>query len=81
SWRAHRLVYEEAPLAHLISDLNRYRDHPLRLTEARLANEKITATFDATDSDQAVATLIELYDLELEAGIDAVTLRPLREKM
>lgn len=75
AWRRNRLVYEEAPLSTLVGDLNRYRDRPIELLDSRLAAETITATFDTAETDLILATLAELYPLEVVEAANRTELR------
>lgn len=65
AWRTDRLVYEEAPLSLLISDLNRYRDKPVELLDSKLAAKTITATFDASGTEVVLSTLERLYPIQV----------------
>lgn len=77
AWRRNRLMYDEAPLGELVADLDRYSDKPLQLLDARLASERITATFDATETELILVTLTELYPLDV---VETATRTELRRR-
>ncbi|MEM9621115.1 MAG: FecR domain-containing protein [Pseudomonadota bacterium] len=65
AWRFHRLIYEESPLSSLVADINRYRAKPVVVLDSGLAARRITATFDARQSDLLLDTVTQLFDVEL----------------
>lgn len=50
SWRSGRLQYQQTPLAEVLSEVNRYRQIPIKLADASLAQLPITATFTIDQS-------------------------------
>ncbi|MEO1079690.1 MAG: FecR domain-containing protein [Pseudomonadota bacterium] len=66
SWQDQRLVYNDATLARIIADANRYDARNISLQGEAIKQLTITATFDFSDIDQVLATLAEVFPLEVE---------------
>jgi len=59
SWRSGRLIFDGEPLAEVVAEFNRYNEVQLVLEPSELANERISAVFDA-DQPLALARFLEL---------------------
>ena len=57
SWQEGRLVFENTPLADIAAEFNRYNRTRLVISDAELANERVSAVFDARDPEALVASL------------------------
>lgn len=57
AWKEGRLVFENASLADVASEFNRYNAVRLVITDDDLAGEKVSAVFDARDPEALVASL------------------------
>lgn len=66
-WRQGRLAYEDAPLAEVVADLNRYGRRPLTIDSASTARLKVTAAFDIAQADRFVAELPRVLPVRLIA--------------
>ncbi len=58
AWREGRLVYQDAPLAEVIADVNRYRDSEILLGTEPLKQVRITTSF-RTDQVDSVISMLE----------------------
>ncbi len=57
AWRHGRLAYDDAALADVVADLNRYGKHPLRLGSPSVGRLRVTAAFEISQADRFVAEL------------------------
>jgi transmembrane sensor len=69
AWRSGRLIFEDATLAEVIDEFNRYNTRPLILEDSTLARIPISAAFSSTDATSLVRFLRDQPDLEVtESG-------------
>ncbi|PQA89602.1 FecR family protein [Hyphococcus luteus] len=52
AWREGRLAYEDASLAEIVADLNRYYDKPVRIASSDVGDLRSTLAFQTSDVDQ-----------------------------
>ena len=64
-WRQGRLAYDDAPLAEVVADLNRYSPRPLTIDSAATGRLKVTAAFDIAQADRFVAELPRVLPVRL----------------
>ncbi len=64
-WRQGRLAYDDAPLAEVVADLNRYSPRLLTIGSAATARLKVTAAFDVAQADRFVAELPRVLPVRL----------------
>jgi transmembrane sensor len=64
-WRQGRLAYDDAPLAEVVADLNRYSQRPLTIDSAATGRLKVTAAFDVAQADRFVAELPRVLPVRL----------------
>jgi transmembrane sensor len=64
-WRQGRLAYDDAPLADVVADLNRYSQHPLAIASPATARLKVTAAFDLAQADRFVTELPRVLPVRL----------------
>lgn len=69
-WRHEKLVYDGATLAELVADANRYDERDIILTEnaQELAQQTITASFDATRTDRMLRMVAMSYPVEIDTS-------------
>ena len=72
AWTERRLIFEDAPLEHVISEFNRYNRRPLVVQDPQLAERRITSVFFANDVSALVAFLELEPDVEVDYGADAI---------
>ena len=65
-----RFIYDDARLSTVITDINRYRSSKVRLSPAALADQRVTAAFEADGIEGFLQTLasVEGYALEERDG-------------
>jgi transmembrane sensor len=65
AWRQGLLVFENQPLAHVVSEINRYRRGRIVLTSARIGGLPLDATFRLDRIDEVVPKLTHLFSLKV----------------
>ena len=66
AWREGRLAYEDASLAEIIADLNRYHHQPIRLASLEVGDLRSTLAFRTTDIDQVFDVLVKIHPVTVE---------------
>ena len=68
SWRSHRLKYDDANLAELIADANRYSARPIVLDASLDSIEDLTVTFsfDGNNVTKMLSALPALFPIEVD---------------
>ncbi|MEM0952598.1 MAG: FecR domain-containing protein [Pseudomonadota bacterium] len=68
SWRDKRLSYEDAPLAELIADANRYSEVPIDIAPdlAARGDYKVTFSFDGNNVSTMLAALPALFPVQID---------------
>jgi transmembrane sensor len=64
-WRQGRLAYDDAPLAAVVADLNRYGQRPLTIDSAATGRLKVTAAFEVAQADRFVSELPRVLPVRL----------------
>jgi len=59
SWREDRLIFQEAPLARVLADLERYRPGRILVTDAAVGAIPVSGAFDAHRTDEALETIAD----------------------
>ncbi len=67
AWRHGLLVFEETPLARVVSELNRYRPGRIILMNGSLAALPVDATFRLDHLDQAIPKLEDVYGIKVRS--------------
>jgi transmembrane sensor len=69
SWRTGRLRFEHTSLRDVLTEVNRYSQKRLVLSDARLANLPLSGSFKAGDIDAVLFSLQQIYKINAkEAG-------------
>jgi transmembrane sensor len=77
AWRYGRLVFTDVALGEALHELNRFSPQPIRLSEARLSNLRVSGTFRTGEVATTVAALEQSFPVRAERGLDgSVTLYP-----
>ena len=63
AWRQGQMVFEQATLAEVVEQINRYRPGRLIITDDRLKNRPITAVFAVNRLDEAVTALEQTFGI------------------
>lgn len=74
AWRQDRLVFNDAPLATVLAELQRYQRGPIFLMDAALAALPVTAAFRASDPQGALRSLAETFPIRLRVIAGYATL-------
>ena len=74
TWRSGWLETDSMALSHVVARLNRYTEKEISIENEGLAQTKITGRFQPIDTDQTLAQLSALLDLEIETGEDRILL-------
>lgn len=75
SWKKRRLDYADAPLSEIIADFNRYNQHKIIVTDARLAGRRFGGTFPAGDYLSLVQLLEKTFGVVVERRDQETLLR------
>ena len=75
AWTEQRLIFEEAALAEVVAEFNRYNRLPLVVEDDDLAERSITTVFNAADASTLVGFLELQPDIEVEREADAIRIR------
>ncbi len=59
AWREGRLFVQDATIAAVVEQLQRYHRAWIAVPDAALANERVTGLYDLTDPDRALRALVE----------------------
>ncbi|AZO77682.1 MULTISPECIES: FecR family protein [unclassified Bosea (in: a-proteobacteria)] len=70
AWRQDQLVFHDAPLDAVLTELRRYRRGTIQLLGGELGKRRITAVFDARRPDAALETIAHNLDLRLLRATD-----------
>jgi transmembrane sensor len=66
SWRQGRLAYEDASLAEIVADLNRYYERPVRIASSDVGDLRSTLAFQTTEIDQVFDVMAAIHPIEVE---------------
>lgn len=65
AWRRGQLVFNQAPLAQVVAEVNRYRPGKLIITSAALGQRRVQASFSLDRLDDVVALIRDVYGAHL----------------
>jgi transmembrane sensor len=74
AWTRHRLVFEDTPLSEVVAEFNRYSRQQLVIRDARLRAKRITASFDAGNTQTFSASLEVAADTHVRRQPDGTWL-------
>ena len=79
AWRTGRLAYENASLAEIIADIDRYHDRPIRIVGDALGGVRFTTGFQVREIDTWLAALEETQPIDvIDRGQGEILVRPRR---
>ena len=70
SWTTGRLIFNDAPLADAVAEVNRYTQHKVGLATPEVGAIRISGTFDNNKTDDFVSAVVKLYDLSARRQTD-----------
>lgn len=65
AWRRRQLVFDQAPLAAVVDEVNRYRPGKLILTNAEVGLKRVQASFSIDRLDDVIALMRDVYRLSV----------------
>lgn len=66
SWRRGQLIFRDRPLAQLLDELSHYRQAPVVLADARLAERRVSGSVNIARPDAFLAALPQLLPVRIE---------------
>lgn len=78
AWQRGRLVFGDAPLALVASELGRYLPEPVRIEDAALARQRVAASLALDDPQAALQALADLAPAHLSHDVHGWLLAPHR---
>ena len=69
AWRTGRLVYENAKLKDIVSDMNRYSDLHVVLADKATEELKLTIAFELDEAEETVDTIAEVLSLQVNRDL------------
>ena len=70
-WRLRIVGYEDASVATVVEDLNRFYERPIEIADPRLAGRRITLRLQVEDRERTLRTLGGLIGAEIEREAEA----------
>jgi transmembrane sensor len=64
AWREWNLVFEDTPLIQVITELQRYTDTPIRITDSATASLRVSGVFDVRRAESVVEALAGSLPIE-----------------
>lgn len=79
AWRTGRLAYDNASLAEIVADIDRYHDRPIRIVGQAIGDVRFTTGFQVTEIDTWLAALEETQPIDvIDRGDGGIVIRPRR---
>lgn len=76
AWRERRLIFENQPLSEVVAEFNRYNRRQLVIQDMNLANERVSAVFDADQPEALVRFLTRNSPVQaIDSGDQRLILR------
>lgn len=76
AWTDRRVIFDDAPLAEVVTEFNRYNDRQLVLNDSRLAAREVTGVFQVHDLDVLVSFLRGQEDIHVTRDGDSLKILP-----
>jgi transmembrane sensor len=70
AWRAGKLVFNDAPLSEVVQEVSRYRDKPLRVTNDKTAQLRLSSVFKSDDTDALLRALPSILPVAVRSLAD-----------
>jgi len=70
AWRQGKLVFDNATLADVVSEVSRYRTQPLRVAPGKVAQLRVSSTFSTDDTDALLRALPSILPVAIKAHED-----------
>ena len=69
AWRAGRLAYEDASLAEIVADLNRYYHRPVRIASNDVGDLRSTVAFHTDDIEQVFEVMAAIHPIVIDRPV------------
>jgi transmembrane sensor len=66
AWRQGIIVFDKQPLSHALEEINRYTSYNMIINLKDTNDDNVTASFFVDSADDAMYSLIELFNLHIE---------------
>jgi transmembrane sensor len=66
SWRDGVVVFDDAPLADAVIEMNRYTTHPVVLADARIGTFRVSGVFKTGDPERFAQAMAEVFPLAVD---------------
>ncbi|WP_252090154.1 FecR family protein [Pseudomonas sp. MWU13-3659] len=70
AWRQGKLVFDNAPLSEVVTEVSRYRAQPLRVAPGKVANLRLSSTFSSDDPDALLRALPNILPVAIKQHAD-----------
>jgi transmembrane sensor len=70
AWRDGKLIFDGATLAEVVREVMRYRERPIRITDARIAQLRLSSIFSINDTDALLSALPKILPVEVNMLAD-----------
>ncbi|WP_017905518.1 FecR family protein [Pseudomonas asplenii] len=70
AWRSGKLVFNNASLAEVVSEVSRYRDKPLTVATSAVGNLRLTSVFKVNDTDALLKALPNILPVAVRSRAD-----------
>jgi len=68
AWTDGKIIFERTPLNQALAEMQRYKTTPIILTNAQLANLKISGTFNTNSTDDIIQLLPNILPVKVTRG-------------
>jgi len=70
AWRSGKLVFNNASLSEVVAEVSRYRDKPLKVANATVANLRLTSVFKSDNTDALLKALPNILPVAVRTLAD-----------
>ncbi|MCX5465220.1 FecR family protein [Alcaligenes parafaecalis] len=70
AWRQGRLIVRDVSLSEVVAEINRYREQPIRIAEAKLGQQRVTASFLLDEQSAVLQALQQILPLRARTQDD-----------
>ncbi|QTB99458.1 FecR family protein [Alcaligenes sp. SORT26] len=70
AWRQGRLIVRDMSLSEVVAEINRYREQPIRIAEAKLGQQRVTASFLLDEQSAVLQALQQILPLQARTQDD-----------
>ena len=74
AWRQGRLIVRDLSLSEVVAEINRYREHPIRIADTRIGQQRVTASFLLDEQSAVLQALQQILPLQAKTQDDGSVL-------